>query len=190
MPKENVKLGHTMAYALLSYALNETYGINCLPKIQRYAYGKPYFPALSQICFNLTHCNGMVACILSRWEAGIDAEQRRPVKEALIQKVLTNSEREQLLKNWKQDLERGFLRYWTLKESFIKAIGTGLSYPLCEVEFCMEEKEDGAVQISSNQKDWCFFQTIIEEKFILSACFKQEEGEWNIKKVDPQVLIV
>lgn len=182
--------GHQAGYALLSYALQKEYGMEELPAMEKGQYGKPYFPKYPQIHFNISHCVGMASCVLAEREVGIDVEGRRRISQSLVNKVLTEDERKELLKegdnNFKEDFEMRFLRYWTLKESFIKAIGKGLSYPLCEVEFRLERKEENQIQVFSNQKDWQFIQTVLKDKYLLSVCFDKEEPiekVWDIQEI-------
>lgn len=198
--KAGYHVGHKAGYDLLSYALEKEYGICELPKIEKGRYGKPYFPEYPQIHFNISHCDGMAACVTAEHEVGIDVEGRRRIRQALVNKVLTENERIELQKCGTDEFEMGFLRYWTLKESFIKAIGRGLSFPLKDIEFSiMQENLDQTVlerivpnlmllskksehmvlnltAVSSNQKDWQFFQTVLEKEYLLSICFHKEEG--------------
>lgn len=180
------KAGHQAGYALLSYALRKEYGIEKLPVIEKGRYGKPYFSEYPQIHFNISHCDGMAACVLAERETGIDVEGKRRVRQAILKKALTESERQELLTYWREEPEMGFLHYWTLKESFIKAIGKGLSYPLCEIEFKLEHREEKLIQISSNQKGWKFFQTIIKGNYLLAVCCDEAEsaaGEQSLYEV-------
>ena len=54
-----------------------------------------------------------------------------------------------------------FLRIWTLKESFIKAIGTGLQTPLADFAFVDPESESPTIQMLDSKLDsdlsWRFF---------------------------------
>ncbi len=189
--KAGQKTGHAAGYALLSYALKKEYQIDTLPKIEKGRYGKPFFPAYPQIHFNISHCNGMAACILAEKEVGIDTEKKRQVNFSLIKKALTEQERKTLQNISKEQFEMSFLQYWTLKESFIKAIGRGLSFPLEEIEFYLTKsqtvqtlyplfKEQAPIflistPILSNQSDWQFVQFYLKDDYFLSVCFHKEE---------------
>jgi 4'-phosphopantetheinyl transferase len=79
--------------------------------------------------FSLTHTEGLVACALT-WagEVGIDAELwTRPTRvEALTPRVLSAREAAVLEALSPDARQRRFLEYWTIKEAWLKAMGTGL----------------------------------------------------------------
>jgi 4'-phosphopantetheinyl transferase len=78
--------------------------------------------------FNITHTRGLVACALARHPIGVDAEWlERPVAPALVDAVLHPGERDELRRWPAAARPRRLLEYWTLKESFLKATGLGLS---------------------------------------------------------------
>lgn len=99
------------------------------------AYGKPRIVAplagLS-LCFNLTHTEGLAACAVA-WEraVGVDAERvGRTVDRDLARRFFAPAEVAHL--DCLPEAQRGdvFLRYWTAKEAYLKALGTGLSTAL------------------------------------------------------------
>lgn len=99
--------------------------------------GKPYLKN-SSINFNISHCNNIVVVIISNKNVGIDIEDIKEFKKSIIRKVLTNNELIDLLSaNNKNEY---FFKLWTLKESFLKAIGTGLSYGMQNIEFSIKDK--------------------------------------------------
>ena len=65
-----------------------------------------------------------------------------------------------------------FFRLWTLKESFVKAIGRGLAFPLGDITFSLEE---GAVKGSI--PGWRFYQSRVYQSYIISVCAADEKGE-------------
>jgi 4'-phosphopantetheinyl transferase len=87
-----------------------------------------------ELRFNLSHSGDLVLFAFARAQAvGIDLEYLRPVEEAELIALRTFSriEYKQLMM-----VEEGYARLrafyscWTRKEAFIKALGTGLSFPL------------------------------------------------------------
>lgn len=182
--KQKEKAGHQAAYVLLSYILEKEYGIFKFPKIEKSPYGKPYFPDYPQIHFNISHCDNMAVCVTAGYEVGIDIERKRQVKQILVKKVLTQKEQIDLQKRKEEEFEMAFLQYWTLKESFIKAIGRGLSFPLCDIEFYFDPD-----QIFWNLYPKSDFQPILEKQspFALNlySVIFTEEYPSEIEKPDP-----
>jgi 4'-phosphopantetheinyl transferase len=113
-------------------------------------YGKPYViaPELVAKPFNVAHTDGMVlfadAC---DGVIGIDVERvSRRTDVALAERYFAKSEVEYVMDHHGDEQKlRAFLRVWTLKESFIKAIGTGLSMPLAD--FAFENIDDRCPQV-------------------------------------------
>ena len=88
--------------------------------------------------FNLSHTNGLIACIVARErEIGVDVEDRERSGQLLdvAHRFFSPTEVAALRKlPKKEQLDRFFL-YWTLKESYIKARGMGLAIPLSHFSF-------------------------------------------------------
>lgn len=93
-------------------------------------YGKPYIKN-SDIQFSLSHCGTYAMCAVSDTAVGCDIEYVTDFDIRIAEKFFCKTEYERLAlisdKAERQDL---FFRYWTLKESFVKALGRGLSIPL------------------------------------------------------------
>lgn len=131
-------VGRGMARRLLS-------GDGVDPRSIRFAtlpHGKPIVeaPAHARRPFNLAHTDGLVVCGLGYGPQdllGADVEplDRRTDPE-LAQRYFAPPEID-LLRQIRGDepRRRMFLRIWTLKEAFIKAIGTGLQTPLADFAF-------------------------------------------------------
>lgn len=72
--------------------------------------------------WSLSHKPGYVAGVVASLPVGIDIEGIRPVRPALFAKVM--DERERRLANTISD--KLFYRFWTSKETVLKAVGVGL----------------------------------------------------------------
>ena len=95
----------------------------------------------SPLHFSLTHTGVLVACAFTRsGEVGLDAEAwSRPVRvEALAPRVLSPREARAVAAMPADAQPRRFLEYWTVKEAWLKATGTGLSVSPSSVEVDQE----------------------------------------------------
>ncbi|MFM7348815.1 MAG: 4'-phosphopantetheinyl transferase family protein [Erythrobacter sp.] len=88
--------------------------------------------------FSLSHAPGAVACVVTQEAAcGIDVESltREINVFALAKRTASATEREALQALPVADRGALFLRLWTLKEAYAKAIGSGLSTPFDVLSF-------------------------------------------------------
>lgn len=105
------------------------------------AKGKPFLAAQdTTLEFNLSHSGDVALYAVSHHPLGVDVEQikSRSRLEQLVRHCLTSQEQNV----WQQlpDTEKmvAFLRFWTCKEAYLKAVGLGLTQAMTEieVEFC------------------------------------------------------
>lgn len=95
--------------------------------------GKPFVAGLPGIDFSLSHSGKMVMCALGDAGAvGCDIESLRERGTAVARRFFTESEYRHII--CAAEPEREFIRCWTLKESYVKMLGTGLSIPLSSFE--------------------------------------------------------
>ena len=104
-------------------------------------------------------------------EVGIDLQKMdQEPKENLIRKVLTKEEQEFYESVSKSERKRLFYQYWSVKESFLKAIGTGFYTSLKTFQVDMEE---GQPRISHhiNRKNYsCRLLTFREPGYVAAVC--------------------
>lgn len=165
---------------LLCRGLQEQYGIDTRSgiTIQKGTHGKPYLADYPQIYYNISHTRGLVVCAIGDCEVGIDAEWIRPYQERLLSRVLSEGERMQLERVLPEEKEEVFFRFWTLKESYVKAVGCGISIPLADVSFILEE--DGSVGCS--EKGCRFWQKKMGVRYIVSVCERCSEKKSFLKE--------
>ncbi|QHT69347.1 4'-phosphopantetheinyl transferase superfamily protein [Rhodocytophaga rosea] len=120
------------------------YEDNCLNQLQISSYGKPYID--HQVFFNISHAGRYVICALNSEETGIDIEEIQPIELNDFNAIFCAEEKFQLSKA-SNPLQQ-FFKFWTIKESVIKAEGKGLSIPMDQVTISPE----GAV--SYKEKTW------------------------------------
>ena len=107
-------------------------------------FGKPEFSddlACSEIKFNLSHSgNQALVAVSKEQKVGIDIERIDDNLEfmSIAQHSFTETECAQIISLPPQQQRDHFYRFWTCKESFIKAIGKGFNLPLKQFEIALE----------------------------------------------------
>ena len=139
-------------------------------------HGKPRVARGAGPQFNLSHCDGLVACAVSQHtELGLDVENLdRQAPFEVLPICFAASE-----KRWLRSLPAGagqaaFFRLWTLKEAYIKATGMGLAQPLDALVFGLEPLAvtflDPAL---GDPSAWRFEQRKIGARHILSLAWRE-----------------
>jgi 4'-phosphopantetheinyl transferase len=102
-------------------------------------HGRPELDAPSPLRFNLSNCEGLVACVVARErEVGLDVEpaSRAAAVLELAPRFTSPAERQALAALASPGARRDrALRLWTLKEAYLKARGRGLSLELRHLTF-------------------------------------------------------
>ncbi len=97
-------------------------------------HGRPEIASpASRLRFNVSHTEGLVVCLVSRGrELGVDAESLRRERRwlDLADRFFAPAEARALREIPPARRAVRFLEYWTLKESYVKARGRGLTLPL------------------------------------------------------------
>lgn len=97
---------------------------------QRYLTGKHGKPSLEdhpEIHFSISHTSHFVACAMATCEVGIDIQHLVDASEPLMRRVLSDEEMEMVMEREGEERKALFARLWTLKEAYMKAVGTGIT---------------------------------------------------------------
>ena len=138
---------YVAAHAMLRGALSLTEDV--APSSWQFAAttdGKPFLAGDPQRFFNLSHTRGLVACAITRaGETGIDAEAIDRAVEAddVSRRHFSTPELQALEQLKGASRQTRFIELWTLKEAYLKAVGTGLGEPLDRCRFDLGG--DGAI---------------------------------------------
>lgn len=92
----------------------------------------------SGLSFNLSHTTGLVACAVTRGDdVGVDVESLDRAAQAreLAQRFFAPAEAEELGALEPDRCQQRFIEIWTLKEAYVKALGTGLATQLSQFAF-------------------------------------------------------
>lgn len=112
------------AERLLIYALRDTMPEIKFPvEIVTAESGKPELADVP-LCFSLSHSRDYCACTVYDRAIGVDIQKRAAADMRILERRFTLREREYVLNS--ADREAEFTRVWTMKESYVKALGTGI----------------------------------------------------------------
>lgn len=92
--------------------------------------GKPSISNLEDVHFNISHSGQYVVCAVASREIGIDVERIRKVNLRIAERFFSPSEINDLMACNEANRMQYFITLWTIKESYLKAIGRGLTQHL------------------------------------------------------------
>lgn len=119
-------------------------------------YGKPEVSGLN-IHFNISHSGDWVICALDEQPIGTDIEQCHSLPPAIGDLCFTEEEKAYLAAD-SHEYPNRFYKLWTLKESYIKALGKGMSIPLQSFSIQKSQEESRFKCYIQNHllEDWSF----------------------------------
>ncbi len=123
---------HLFGKLLLLEGLKKyNYSEDVLYRLHYNEYSRPYLTG--NIDFNISHSGQFVVCAIGKSvRLGIDIEEIKNISFDDFEKVMTNEQWE-LIKIADDPLKM-FFKFWTIKESVIKADSRGLSIPLLDIK--------------------------------------------------------
>lgn len=122
-------------------------------------YGKEHLPKSCNLFFSLSHSNTKVMLVISDCDVGCDIEFIKKRNLNIADRFFTVNEKD--LVYFSNDPTLTLIRIWTLKESYLKLKGIGLSQPLSSVEFIIKDDSvscsDSSVKIIHKvDENYCY----------------------------------
>lgn len=156
-----VHLQHRQRFIAMRSALRGVLGryLQVPPSSISFAYGEKGKPALLNaqnsldLRFNVSHSGSVgILAVTSGCEVGVDVETRQDVLEfmAVARRFFSPREYEALCQIPEGLRQRAFLRCWTRKESYVKALGEGLACSL----------KSFSVSVSPDCSEDCLLETV------------------------------
>jgi 4'-phosphopantetheinyl transferase len=163
-------------------------------------YGRPEIVAkegMPSLRFNLSHTNDLIVCgIVLKQDIGIDVEhkERNGATIDIANRFFSKKEVKDLYAIPEKERRDRFFDYWTLKESYIKARGMGLSLPLEQFTFHISENKPLQIsfepELHDDPEQWQFWllKPTPHHKIAISVCRKANKPYQLItRKVVPLV---
>jgi 4'-phosphopantetheinyl transferase len=162
---EKDRHSYLVSHALLRFSLSKYAGLSAAQwQFACGEHGKPVLfssSAPADLSFNLTHADGLSACVISAdRRCGIDVENthRKNKLAAVAQRMFADEELSQLAES---NIVDRFYTFWTLREAYVKALGTGLAGSSKEFYFEVGQS-DSSVSLhhrndsAAAMQDWLF----------------------------------
>lgn len=132
-------------------------------------YGKPFIENIESFNFNISHSGKWIVCVTDLLPVGIDVELIRNIDFGLAELVFTVDEYIEFMKQTQYKKTLYFYDIWTLKESYIKACGKGLSMDLKSFGMVIEANCIKLENYIGRDKHY-FRQYNIDNNYKLSTC--------------------
>ncbi len=147
--------------------------LDCLPAEIEFEYGYKGKPNLtkklaesidSSLEFNLAHSGDLALLAISTEPIGVDIERHRPLRsaEGMAKRWYSAKEQARILKQAEADQLTEFFHIWSLKESILKLVGSGVGESLPSLETPSEPTGGVTSPPPSNQLNLakCWAQSI------------------------------
>lgn len=147
-------------------------------------YGKPFLLGENKIHFNISHSGNWVVCAISDYPVGIDVEVIKPTDCQIAKRFFSKDEYAALKKQPDDEKQAYFFKLWTLKESYIKAVGKGLSIPLDS--FTVSVENNTIINSDETLSDYTLFHSSLDSNSFYAICSKtidsHEKTIFNVRQ--------
>ncbi|WP_250414124.1 4'-phosphopantetheinyl transferase family protein, partial [Staphylococcus aureus] len=147
-------------------------------------FGKPFLQNIPNFHYNISHSGNWIVCAIHSQQIGIDIEKIKHFDYGIILPSFSDYEKSYFTNISKCDADRMFFYIWTLKESYVKALGQGLYIPLNS--FTIKNIASNIdISVHTNYYDTNFyFKKYYHNDYIISVCAKVNMFPNFIKEID------
>lgn len=151
-------------------------------------YGKPFLKDSEDIQFNLSHSGEWVVGAIDKKQVGVDVERVQEIDLDISRNYFSPDEHEDLMS--KPDKYDYFFTLWSLKESYIKILGKGLSHPLNAFSIKFIDPEHIIIKVGDKQIGDVFFrQYEVDKNYKTAVCATHEQLPDHVNLVTTEDLI-
>lgn len=148
-------------------------------------FGKPLLQGRKDIGFNMSHAGDWVVCAFGPYTVGVDVEKAQSLGNGFSEYTHTEKEWEYLRKIQDRNRrERAEIELWTMKESYLKAIGTGLTIMPNEFYITKSNNHYTAVGGKNIKKGYAIQKGMLDCTHFYSICGKEKEIDVKVIEVD------
>ena len=131
-------------------------------------------PVADNVFFNISHGGDYVVGVASDCEIGCDIEKNGNAPLEVAERYFYLSELEYIRSA--ADKSRAFFTLWTLKESYVKQSGQGMTVKLTDFAF-QPELDPGWREVPCTDEKVGAMQCKLKEKWILSVCVEKLQAD-------------
>lgn len=186
LAKKKILTGH-----FLQVILQEETGIEL--RKQRYVYNEIGRPSLADrtVDFNLSDSGDYVVLAVSDRAVGIDIERRKKNHLTIAKRCFCPEEYEDIAAaGGPEQQELRFRKYWTMKEAYVKCMGSGLTIPLHSFRVVWDEgytRSHIIIEESSESAVVAYGYTTLlpgqEEEYCVSVCQQEPVEEVSLTEI-------
>lgn len=143
--------------------------------------GKPFLSMAAPFYFNCSHSGRFVLCAVAENAVGCDIEMIQEADMDVAALVFSGEERQFLREASREERRLLFYRLWTRKESYIKAIGEGLTGTLHKFSV-LDEMVTGA-------NSWFIRSYEGIADYQIAVCGKRNSFPDDIQRIDTLTLV-
>ena len=136
-----------------------------------------------RVRFNVAHSGGMVVCAVAcDRDVGVDVEdlERRAPAPLVVRRYCSPAEAADIESHGDAGWAARFLSYWTLKEAYLKARGLGISVPLADVEFTLDDARPPRIRFLGSLQDadgrWAFHLAALSPRHLMAIAAPAPDG--------------
>lgn len=153
------------------YCISKKFGLSFeTVSFSRDCCGKPYLTNTSDSFFNVSHSGDYIVCGLSNKPIGVDVEKIGKAPLEVAEYCFSMDEKKVLQEKKGKEADRHFYALWTLKEAYLKMIGTGLrNISRCSFSIDSENGEIKCI-IDGKMTEQFVFSLVEKEYYIMAVC--------------------
>jgi 4'-phosphopantetheinyl transferase len=145
-------------------------------------HNKPFLLHRPNLHYNISHSGEWVVAAFSELPVGVDIEKVKKANLIVAERFFSTEEKAFIQNLEASQRDEWFFNFWTAKESYLKAIGTGLTKPLSSFSIFFADK---TIQLNDSGKivEVTIRQVNIDQGYKLSVCAFEQQIDDNVRIV-------